>query len=78
MYIALKKDDMTQDDKLTLFLGQLADSEKPLGLTASEKGFADDCRFAFNLSPKMKKFAWKLFEKYGRLIGWKSIDEPPE
>lgn len=72
-----KYSSMTQDDRLTLFLGQLADSKEPLGLTAGERGFADDCRFAFNLSPKMKKFALKLFDKYGRLIGWKSLEEPP-
>ena len=68
---------MTQDDKLTLFLGQLADSTLALGLTASERGFADDMRFTFNLSPRMKKFAFALFAKYGRLIGWKSLDDPP-
>ena len=68
---------MTQDDKLTLFLGQLADSTKPIGLSTNERGFADDCRFALNLSPRMKKFALKLFDKYGKLVGWKSLDEPP-
>ena len=69
---------MTQDDKLTLFLGHVADNRAKLtGITASEIGFADDNRFAFNLSPRMKTFAWKIFEKYGRLLGWKSIDDPP-
>jgi hypothetical protein len=67
---------MTQDDKLTRFLGDLADSTIP-GVTAGERGFADDNRFTFNLSPRMKKFAFVLFEKYGRLVGWTSLDDPP-
>lgn len=70
---------MTQDDKLTLFLGHVADNRaKLIGITASEIGFADDNRFAFNLSPRMKAFAWKIFEKYGRILGWKDIDTPPK
>lgn len=68
---------MTQDDKLTLFLGQLADNKAKLGLSANEYGFADDNRFTLNLSKAMKRYALALFDKYGRLIGWKSLDEPP-
>lgn len=71
-----RKEDMTQDDKLTRFLGILADHKKELGLSAGEFGFADDSRFAFNLSPKMRKFASNLFYKYGPALGIHHLDDP--
>lgn len=67
---------MTQDDKLTRFLGILADHKTELGLTPSEFGFADDNRFTFNLSPAMRKFANQLFWKYGRCLGIRHLDDP--
>ena len=70
---------MTRDDKLTLFLGQLADSRDTMDPKPNVKefGFADDCRFAMNLSPRMRQYAMAIFEKYGKQLGWHSIDEPP-
>ena len=67
---------MTKDDKLTRFLGILADHKSELGLTPGEFGFADDNRFAFNLSPAMSKFANALFYKYGPALGIRHIDDP--
>lgn len=67
---------MTQDDKLTRFLGILADHKTELGLSAGEYGFAEDNRFSFNLSPKMKAFANKLFWKYAKCMGIKHLDDP--
>lgn len=67
---------MTQDDKLTRFLGILADHKDELGLSAGEFGFADDNRFTFNLSPKMRQFANKLFYKYAHCLGIRHLDEP--
>jgi len=70
---------MTKDDKLTLFLGQLADRRDELDPKPSVKeyGFADDCRFAMSLSPRMRDYALAIFEKYGKQLGWRSLDEPP-
>ena len=59
---------MTQDDKLTRFLGILEDHKTELGLKPGEYGFADDNRFMLNLSPRMRKFANDLYTKYGRLL----------
>lgn len=67
---------MTQDDKLTRFLGLLADHAAELGLSANERGFADDNRFTFNLSPGMRKWANQLFWKYGRCLGINHLDDP--
>lgn len=67
---------MTQDDKLTRFLGILADHGRELGLRAGELGFADDNRFTLNLSPKMRRFANSLFWKYGRKMGINHLDDP--
>jgi hypothetical protein len=67
---------MTQDDKLTRFLGILADHKTQLGLTGGEYGFAEDNRFNFNLSPRMKKFANSLFFKYGPCLGVHHLDDP--
>ena len=67
---------MTIDDKLTRFLGVAADHKTELGMSAGEFGFADDCRFALNLSPKMRKFANSLFYKYGPALGINHIDDP--
>lgn len=70
---------MTSDDYLTLFLGQLADAHmaKKVKLTPAQLGFADDCRFAMNLSKNMRKFAQSLFATYGTAIGWKDLTTPP-
>lgn len=70
---------MTRDDKLTLFLGQLADRRSELNPapTVKEWGFADDCRFSISLSPRMRQYALSIFEKYKTQLGWRSIDEPP-
>jgi hypothetical protein len=67
---------MTQDDKLTRFLGILADHKAELGLSPSVYGFADDSRFTFNLSPAMRKFANSLFYKYGPALGINHLDDP--
>jgi len=67
---------MTQDDKLTRFLGIAADHRKELGMSASEAGFADDCRFSFNLSPAMRKFAQAIFYKYAHCMGIHHLDDP--
>lgn len=67
---------MTQDDKLTRFLGIVADHRAELGLTASEYGFADDNRFTFNLSPAMNKFANAIFYKYAHCLGIRHLDDP--
>ena len=67
---------MTQDDKLTRFLGVMADHKAELGLTPGEYGFAEDNRFTFNLSPKMRKFANSLFFKYAHCMGIKHLDDP--
>jgi hypothetical protein len=66
---------MTQDDKLTRFLGIAADHKAELGLSPSEFGFADDNRFTFNLSPAMKKFANHIFYKYGPALGIHHLDD---
>ena len=66
---------MTQDDKLTRFLGVLADHRAELGLSAGEYGFAEDNRFTFNLSPKMKVYANQLFYRYGPALGINHLDE---
>jgi len=67
---------MTQDDKLTRFLGILADHKDQLGLKGGEYGFADDNRFTLNLSPRMRKFAQDLFYKYGHALGVPHMDDP--
>lgn len=67
---------MTQDDKLTRFLGLLADHAAELRLSANERGFADDNRFTFNLSPGMRKWANALFYKYGHCLGIRHLDDP--
>jgi len=67
---------MTQDDKLTRFLGIAADHKAELGLSPSEFGFADDNRFTFNLSPAMRKFANQIFYKYGPALGIHHLDDP--
>jgi hypothetical protein len=67
---------MTQDDKLTRFLGVLADHKDELGLAPGEFGFAEDNRFTFNLSSRMRAFANQLFYKYGPTMGINHLDEP--
>ena len=67
---------MTQDDKLTRFLGIAADHKAELGMSPGEFGFADDNRFTFNLSPAMKKFANSIFYKYGPALGIHHLDDP--
>ena len=67
---------MTQDDKLTRFLGIAADHKAELGMSAGEYGFSEDNRFAFNLSPKMRKFANSIFYKYGPALGIHHLDDP--
>lgn len=67
---------MTQDDKLTRFLGIAADHKAELGMSPGEFGFADDNRFTFNLSPAMKKFANAIFYKYGPALGITHLDDP--
>lgn len=67
---------MTQDDKLTRFLGILADHKEELGLSPGEYGFSEDNRFTFNLSPKMKAFADQLFYKYHLCLGIHHLDDP--
>ena len=62
---------MTQDDRMSLFCGQLADNKEKLGLSAFEYGFAEDNRFTFNFSPRMKKVVLGLMNKYAKKIGWK-------
>lgn len=67
---------MTQDDKITRFLGIAADHKVELGMSPGEFGFADDNRFTFNLSPAMKKFANSIFYKYGPALGIHHLDDP--
>ena len=61
---------MTLDDRYATFLGNLADKREELKLSAFEYGFADDNRFSFNFSPKMRKVVEKLIAKYGNLVDW--------
>jgi hypothetical protein len=62
---------MTQDDRMSLFCGKLADAKDQLGLTAFEYSFAEDNRFTFNFSPRMKRVVIGLMNKYAKKIGWK-------
>lgn len=56
---------------MSLFCGKLADQADKLGLSAFERGFADDNRFTFNFTPPMKKVVNGLMNKYAKKIGWK-------
>ena len=62
---------MTVDDRYSLFCGKLADKREELGLSAFEYGFAEDNRFSFSFSPKMKRVVLGLILKYGKAVGWK-------
>ena len=55
---------------MSLFCGKLADAADKLGLTAFERGFAEDNRFTFNFTKRQRQVISGLIAKYGKRIGF--------